>query len=148
MVLFLIVRLAPCCSLRVHTLRGPKSIKPKNISSLGNWHTLEPSQELQWYPGVFISFRKQYLFPPFLKMIFFPLSWHAVFRLLSWPFCFNSFLFCTYFTLSHPLLFSSVPFLPFSFTISLFLSFPCHIFPPNDIGWYFPHLGVGVFSNV
>ncbi len=56
--------------------------------------------------------------------------------------------FCNYFTLLLPLFsFSfpfplfSFPFLPFSFTVSPFFSSPFHIFPPNDIGWYFflPH---------
>ncbi len=75
------------------------------------------------------------------------------FRLISWPFCLNSSLFCIYFSLLLPLFSFSFPFLSlhpissFSFTFPPIFSFPFHIFPPNDISWYFPP-GGGLFSNI
>ncbi len=110
--------------------------------------------------GVYISVRKQYLFPPpFWKLYFFPLSRHVVFWLPSLPFCLNSSLLCNYFTLLLPLLsfsfpflpFSS-PFLPFSFTFSPFFFSPFHIFSPKWHRLIFPPPpgggGGGIFQYI
>ncbi len=85
-------------------------------------------------PGIFILVRKRYLSPALLKIIFFPLSQHFVLRLLSWPFCFNSFLFCIYFTISQ-----------FSFPFSLSLS-PSFFFPLSSLFFYiFPVFHFTIF---
>ncbi len=123
-----------------------------------------PRRVVKWYRdspasrGLYFGQKTIFIPPPptFWKLYFIPLSQHIVFRLPSWPFCFNSSLFCIYFTLLLPLFsFSfhfppfSVPFLPFSFIFSPFFSSPFHIFSPK---WHLlicpPPPGGGVFSNI
>ncbi len=119
-----------------------------------HWYAIELG--LSWWlavvrtsAGVHIYIWKRYLFPPFLKMIFPPLL-----RIFKNPyralFCFNSHLFCTYFTYTSyfpfPFLLSSFFFpLPFSLIFSSF-SLPLFIFfLPNDFGCYFPR---GIFQYI
>ncbi len=108
--------------------------------------------------GLYFGLKTIFIPPPFWKWYFFPsrdmsfFDFHRGFFALILPFL----------PFSFPFLPFSFPFLPFSFPFLPFLSpfflFRLHFltfshglfifFPPNDIGWYYPPLGGGIFQYI
>ncbi len=87
------------------------------------------------FRGLDFSLKTTFIPPPFCKWYFLP---YFVFILQF------------YFPFSHFLPLSSFfsPLSSFFFNIFPFFSSPFHIFPPNNIGWYFFPGGVGYFPLV